>query len=323
MLDTLRMVYGAVGSRTLLDIMTTFHIYDGRLQAMDGRVVIDAACKELKGVQATVDAERFIRAAEACEGQPDLSIDAGHLVIKRKRFRAKLSLMDSTQFPKASLEVGPRWALKQKQGELLLAALASLRPFVSQDASRPWSMGVLFKAGYAYATNNVLIARVPVEFKIDATCIPVFAVDELLRIGLPPRIVQVAAGTMAFLFDDDWWLRAQTLTSPWPDVDALYAKWPRKLPKVPDGMLDAVRAVAAFVPDVKYPIIKLDAEGVRTLEGQYCASMDGFKFAPATFRVEPLVMMLEVAERCDFAKYPEKCPWEGKFMEGFIIGVRI
>jgi hypothetical protein len=320
LLDRLKLVHGAVGDRTLLDIMTAFHIYDGRLQGMNGRVAIDAECSELKGVSATVEANRFLKAIEGCEGEPTLTQEDGLLCVKHKRFRAKMKLMDSAQYPRQEVEPGKDH--KVKDGVELLEALRILRPFVSQDASRPWSMGVLLRDGFAYATNNVILLRVPVGFAVPPTVIPVFAIDELLRIGCAPDAVRLADTSLYFQFAS-FWLRSQLMATPWPDAPALFKDWPKRITKLPDGIREALAKIEQFIPDEKYPVIFLGDGGIATMEGDYSAQVEGFKLPKSAFRVEHLKLLFEVASHVEFSIYPGRCPFKGDAkVEGFIVGVK-
>jgi DNA polymerase III sliding clamp (beta) subunit (PCNA family) len=276
----------------------------------------------MQGVDATVDADRFMAAVDACDGEPDdVFVEEGLLVVKKKRYKAKMKMMDATQFPRQGYDSG--MAVRVRGGEAFLDVLRRLRPFVSDDASRPWSMGVLFQGGYAYATNNVLVARAPTGFDIEArrTVVPVFAIDELLRIGVGPLEVTRTSTALFFTFTT-WWLRSHLIETEWPDVAALFTGWKRKLPSVPNGLRDDLRRVAEFIPDKKYPVIKFSPDGIATLEGDYFAEVTDYRLPNAQFRVEPLKLLLDNATHCDFSLYPQRCPWFGNDLEGFIVGVR-
>ena len=90
-------------------------------------------------------------------------------------------------------------------------------------------------------------------------------------------------------------------------------------------LAEAVALVQPFCPDPKNPIIVLDANLVRTLDGLHSASVRGFKgnaFGHCAFRAEPLLAVLAVAERATWGSFP-RVHWRGPELDGVIVGVSI
>jgi len=319
MINTLRLVRGAVAVKDLLPVLTHFHIYGGRIQGGNGRITIDAPCPELKKFDCTVPAERFLKAVDACDGEPKLKVtDAGRLSISRGNFRSVLPLANHEDFP-----------LVEKDGQEvvndgdLLGVFRALREFVGEDASRPWACGMLLKDGYAYATNNILLGRMPCSWSSfnDPINIPSFALDELLRIGRKIQQIYLLDNAVTFALGDDIWLRSQLFEAQWPDMSKLFQPC-RGITVSPELKL-AVEKILPFCPDPKFPIIHLGAEGISTADGEMQAQVTGLELPEAIFRAEALLVALSRTNCIDLGAYPAPCPFAGEGgLEGVLVGVR-
>ncbi len=101
MLETLRMVRGAVNDRNLISVLTHVHIVDGTIYGGNGRVTIQAPFPKISDDPVTVPAKKFLQAVDACEGDPILEVAKGALTImskvrKMRRFRLPLTDHNST-----------------------------------------------------------------------------------------------------------------------------------------------------------------------------------------------------------------------------------
>ena len=318
---TLSLVRGAVSTKDLVPVLTHFHIYDGRVQGGNGRVTIDAPCSELSGFDCTVPAERFLKAVDACDGEPKLKLtDGGKLTISKSKFRATLPLANHESFPRLE-QVSESGGGAFIQMKPLLAMLRKLSAFVGEDASRPWSCGILFRDGFAWATNNVSLARVPYTSPREFV-MPGFAIDELLRMGHEPVTMMLEENSMTFSFNGDWWLRVQKLHGEWPDVSKFISD---DLPAagVDSGPLaEAVRKVLPFCPNPKIPVVQTGSEGVSTLDGEMSATCGLYELPETRFRAEPLLTVLESARYIDLSTFPGACYWRGENIDGVLVGLR-
>ena len=320
MLDTIRLVAGTVADKTLVPAFSHIHIYNGRIQGNDGKcTAIDASCEELGEVEATVPAARFLRAIDACSGEPTIAMTPTKLSIKRASFKAFLPLMPQGDYPKCE---GPETLETQVVPKGFLKALRRLAPFISEDASRPWSCSILVTNEYMYATNNVIIVRVPFVSPF-AFSIPAASVNELLRINRDPNALAQKKQTVYFLYDS-FWCRILPLSLPWPDVDKLLAKSDFDLlPPILGQLKDAVDKISHFHPDPKFPVVLFNAEGVHTMDGEHKASVDGMVLPDSRFRAEMIKRVLDVATHLDLTTYPNPCPFSGaEGLRGIIVGVR-
>jgi len=314
MKKVLNFVRGAVAEKELIPVLTHFNIEGGRIQGGNGKITIDApAPPELADMTITVPAIRFLKAVDACDEEPVMKVtEAGNLTMKRGSFRATLPLTKPEEFPSVERTEGERYAVSG-----LLPVLTRLRPFIGNDASRKWACAVLFDDEKAFATNNVLLVRSPCNIK-QRVVVPVYAIDELLRIGKEPDSVVVGETSIMFEYDDTSWMRAQLFNEDWPDVDALIKGTNEP---VPSGLIDAVNKVLPFCPDQKQPVINFGEDGVSTNEGAFSANENIGELPTGIFRAETLLLALSVAERMDLSEYPKPIPFEGNNITGVLAGM--
>ena len=322
MLETIKLVAGTVADKDLVPAFTHIHIYDGRIQGMDGRAVaIDAACPEMAGIHASVPADRFLRAVTACDGEPRISEKEGKLLIRRKSFQATLPLMAHADYPKTDAVPEDVERMPIKPG--FVGVLKRLKPFISQDASRPWTVGVQFKDGNSYATNNAILVSLPYAACPLTMRLPTVAVDELIRINQDPKEVAFFNGAFYFFYAS-FWVRVLPMIIEWPNVEDMLSKFDyASLPAIPGQLLDAVRKIAHFHPDPKFPVVLFNKEGVHTMDGNHKASVEGMELAEAKFRAEIITLVLNEAIKGDFSKWPAPMPFYGMDkLRGMVVGVK-
>ena len=317
MLNTLRFVRGAVSTKDLVPVLTSFHLYGDRMQGTNGRITVDAPCST-KITDFTVNANRFLSAVDACEGEPIISITKGDkLSVKKGSFKALIPLVDHSSFPK----IGPDKTVKL--GTELLSTLRLLRSFIGEDASRPWACGVLIKSDFIYATNNIVLCRTPFSWKHKEAVLPSFAIDELLRINQEPVGVGFSDNSITFKYEDGSWLKSTLFHNEWPDVESMLSKI-KVTTKVPEDLESNIRKVIPFCPDPKYPVIKIKGNRISTLEGEMSAEVGkcGPDDLESNFRAEPLLSVVAVATKWDLSVYPKPCPWKSDQIEGVLVGVQ-
>jgi DNA polymerase III sliding clamp (beta) subunit (PCNA family) len=315
--QTLKMVLGGVAKKTMVPILTHVRIYGGRVQGGNGKLSIDAPCPELAGLDLAVPAERLLKAVIACEGEPTFRVtDGGRLVVSRGSFRALLPTLPPENYPLAVPDCGELPALGD-----WLPALELLDPFVSTDASRPWTTGVWIGPGdWVYATNNTCLARVRNPARVEhGVILPGFALDELIRLGVEPEAATLGERSVTFLLPGGAWLRTSLVEGEWPDVEPMFH--PVGAGAVPAApVLAAARRVRPFCTDDKFPVIVLDEEGVATEEGEMSARVEGFTLPPLRWHADTLELILGVSRLVDFTASP--VTWEGDGINGVAMPLR-
>lgn len=315
MLESLRTVRGAVSTERLVPVLSHFAFRDGRVCGFNGRVFISAPAPEVE-LNVTVPARPLLTAYDAMAADGDTSdvtltlLEDGRLRISKKRQRVTLPAGPVEAFPFAD----PTRTKRQRVPKGLLALFERLRPFVGDDASRPWSASVKLQGAVAYATNNIVLvqARTPDKCPLLTAVLPVQAIDELLRIGQEPTHMTVERDACTFYLPGDAWLRTVLLHDAWPDAAGVLkaAHAGAKLIAHATGQwAQAVEAVRPFCPDPKHEVVVMEGAEIRTLEGDTSASVEGFKFPAAySFHVAPLLATLHAASHLSFAPYP-RVPW--------------
>lgn len=321
MIDLLKVIYGAVATKDIVPVLTNFCLYQslfdkkGRIQGGNGILCIDAPF-EHPVAQCAVKASKFLKAIEACNETPAFDITAtGRLSVKHGKFKAYLATLPVSDYPVVSQE-GKLIPVKSNFVEVL----SKVKPFISEDASRVWSISVLFSAGYIYATNNVIVVRVPYELEYDFDiAIPSDTVNRVLDIAELPSGCYVAETSLTLEYNK-MWLRTQLTNAQWPNVKSFFDGFKVDV-AVPADLKQAVNTVVGFCSDEKFPVIKLGAT-VSTDATDSGASIEGFDLPASSFHADQLVKVLSVATHIDFSTYPKPCLFKGNGIEGLIVGIR-
>lgn len=275
-----------------MPVLSRFCISGARIQGSNGRVVIDAPCAELKDIEALIPADRFLSAVDACGGEPLLSLtSAGRLAVKRDKFHAHLPVQPVESFPRAQ----PSDGKKVKRPTPLLPGLQRLRPFIGEDSTRPWCLTIFSDGEFAYATNSAMMARVPankLKFQL-----PVFLIDELLRIGDEPTQFAQDDHSITFFYGDAW-LRSQLIVDEWPVLTAQkLLTWDTKVKALPETLIAAIESIVPFCNDPKLPVIHFTPNGVSTAPGETQAEVQGAGWPPLAFDARNLLPMLRASSR--------------------------
>lgn len=325
MIDLLKTVFGAVATKDIVPVLNNFCLYKslfdrkGRIQGGNGILCIDAAF-EHPITECTVPANKFIKALEACSGTPAFDItETGRMSIKSGRFKAYLPTLPAADYPIAAQE-----GVLTKVTSSFLTLLRDLKPFISEDASRIWSMSVLLSTdGYAYATNNVILVRKKYELECEnEVVLPIDAVNRILDIGETPQYCFISDSSITLEYGPEMWMRSQLITERWPGVRQLFDGFKSDI-AVPVDLKDTVGKIRHFCANEKFPVIRLGT--VVSTDGEVDgASMEGFDLPESSFHADQLIKVLAVATHVDFSTFPKPCFFKGLGgLEGMIVGIRI
>jgi hypothetical protein len=203
-----------------------------------------------------------------------------------------------------------------------LTVIKTLRPFVSKDASRPWSMGVLLDNGFAYATNNIILVRQSIPWIHHPVVIPLRALDDLLAVQENPVALSSNENSVTFYYRNESWLKTQVVLAPWPDIGALLDAATIPEEPVPQSLLEDVIKVRQFCTNTKFPQVTL-GENVESDDGGDKAIVEGYALTKSVWHADHLEMVLRNATKIDFTNYPKPCSFandSGLF--GVFVGVR-
>lgn len=316
MLAELKFVMGAIAKKDFLPALTHFVIKDGKVRGFNGTLSL---CTPIPiNIECKPKAKPLVDAIGRCEDTVQLSLTpAGRLSIKSGAFRA---LVDCVQEDSPHPE--PEGDRVELNGEALLAALKAVVPFIGDDASRPWSNGVLLSGQSAFATNNVML----VEYWVASTFphvvnVPRAAVKEMVRINEAPTHAQMTESSMTFHYPNGRWIRTQLYETKWPDLSKILNAECNPQPIDP-LLFKGLDVIKPF----------LDKMGrVYFNGGQISTHIDSSEGATydvpdlqndGLYNLEMLASLDGIAQTIDFNLYPKACIFYGERLRGAIIGMR-
>ena len=318
MQDKLNIIKGGVAKKDLTPILKHLKVQNGWITSTNGRLTISTPIPELSDLDIIVPADKFITAMKACK-EPKFKITpTNKLSISDKGFKALLPLMEQTVFPT------PEMSGDAVHSEDLISVLKMLQPFIGDDASRAWSCGILLYENMAYATNNTILVRHPVQWHGPPINLPDFLVEELIRIKKEIILIKANEKSITFQLEDDVWINSSLLSTQWPNAKEIFNKMDyNNLTEIPNGLDKEVRKVIPFCSNPKFPKIIFTETGICTEEGDTEAAIEVQGLSPSSWRAEPLIIVLESGLFWDFSKYPSPCPWKGNNgLEGVIVGLK-
>lgn len=318
MLAELKFVQGAVAKKDLVPALTHFVIENGRVRGFNGTlalsspIALDIACKP--------KAAALVEAISKCEETVQLTLTAkGRLSIKSGAFK---SLVDCVEHDTSHPE--PDGERVELDGAALLGALKAIWPFVGDDASRPWSNGVLLKGQSAFATNNVTLVEYWVGNAFPHVVnVPRAAVKEMIRINEPPLYAQMVEGNnITFHYSNGRWIRTQLLVTKWPDLAKVLNVESQQAPIDP-RMFAGLKAIKNFVDKMNRVYLRpgfiathADAEEATTYDVPDLQS-------EGIYAHEMLSLLEGIVQTIDFAAYPKPCIFMGERLRGAIVGMKL
>lgn len=317
MLKELKFVQGAVARKDFLPAMTHFRIEGGHVRSFNGHMALSSPIPF--NIDCTPKADALVRAISNCEETITLSMtQAGKLRVQSGRYKAFVELIDGP-----TPHVEPAGQPVQFDGKVLLEAFKVLMNFVGDDASRPWTNGILLSGQSAYATNNVCLieywlgVQTPVVINI-----PGDAVREILRINEPPTFAQMDSNSITFHFADERWIRTQLLETAWPDLSKLLDHTCSPV-AIDPRLFDGLEFIKGFGDDVGRVYIK-DGMLRTHLEEEVGATYEADGIGIEGLYQSKMLMLLKgVATHADFGRYPLPTLFFGERLRGAIIGMRM
>lgn len=316
MLKELKFVQGAVAKKDFVPALTHFKIGNGRILGANGQISLSSPLA--LDLEACPRAVEFAKAIQSCEEEVALKMSKGNrLSIYSGNFKAHIPCT-TEPFPEITPQ-GP--IIELRPG--FLEALSIVEPFIGEDASRRWCMGVLFRGQSVFATNNVVLVEhwLEVAFPIEVN-IPAFTVRELLRIKEDPTHLQADAHSITFHYADGRWMNSVVYGTDWPDL-ARILNAPSQPQIVPQDLFQAAEKLKPFT----------DALGRLWLTpGILSTTQDNaedgaqiylpYLHATGCYNVGHLLSLADVAQMIDLSTYPAPALFFGEKVRGAIIGIR-
>lgn len=317
MLTELKFVQGAVAKKDFLPALTHFVIENGTVRGFNGMLALcspipfDIACKP--------KAESLVKAIANCTETVQLSLTpAGRLSVKSGKFKAFVDCVEG-ETPHAM----PEGEVVAIDGAALLQAFKVVSPFIGDDASRPWSNGVLLLGQSAFATNNITL----VEYWTGAPMprplnIPRAAIKEILRIDEPPVSVQLTENSITFHFTGDRWLRTQLFETKWPDLTRVLNKESKPSP-LDSRLFEALKTIKPFSDKLGRVVFKGGGKIATHDEETEGAGfeIEGFDHT-GVYQLEMLMLLQNGVTSIDWSLYPSPCMFFGDRLRGAIVGMK-
>ena len=314
MIDALKFVQGAVGKNDLAPELTHFRIQNGRITGYNGRLVLSSpiACN----IDCCPQADALVKAIKACDETAQLHMTpTGKLAIRSGSFRTHVDTL-----AEVFAGVEPAGVFVEPDGHLL-PVMEKLYEITSDDASRPWAGGILFDGQSAFATNNVVACEFWLGYFFPYRInVPRYAIKELLRIGEEPLRLQVEMNSVTFYFQGDRWMRAQLLSSEWPDIRALLDSLPRTNTPTPPALFNTLARLYPFVSKSGMLAFKQGAISTDAGDEGTTVECEGIPAGPL-FNIDMLQMLEGVATHIGFEHYPAPSPFYGEGTRGAIVGM--
>lgn len=322
--EALSFVVGAVARKEYEPELCHLLIRDQKVVAYDGLLSMSSPIPI--DLHVKPHAKDMMLAVKACESVKEpiaMSVTkAGRLSIKAGKFKAFVGCMDNESDMTRPTPQGQMIDV----GAELFDAIRILAPFMSTDASRPWSRGILISTNSCLVTNNVILierwhgAKFPIEM-----IIPAPAVEELLRIGEAPIKMQVCENSATFYFEDDRYMMTALMEGGWPTerVQARLSQ-PASPVAIPDGFFDALEMLRPFVDDERKYVYLTPTKITTHQSGEDGAEIEFATGEGTQIFTLPYLQSLDgVAAKIDFQLWPDPCLFYGPKLRGVIIGVQI
>lgn len=320
MRDEVDWITDALSSKNIAREMTHYRIQNNEIRATDGRLTAGHPFPH-DGDAFLVPGSEFEKLVRKLPGTPSLRVTEHNVILTSGTSRGMIKTLPIEQWEYPGVD-DDGW---EDAPAGLIDALRDLRPFVSDNATQAWALGVCLYHGYAYATNNIALAGVRCDELGDINAIlPVWAVDFL--VDREEGLVEWAWTDhyVAFRWDNGAWMRAQL-------IDAVF----------PEQAINMI--LQAQQAEVREPITAAFREvfkrAVELCDGAVHISNDsiGGSFGEATFKDEAALTTLEgetiwstrhlapviaVAGAWEPSLWPRPAVFKGDRLFGYVLGRR-
>lgn len=316
MLKELKFVQGAVSKKDLLPAMTHFRIEKNTVRSYNGSLALSSPIPF--DIDCIPKASTLVRAIANCNDTITLSMSNGRLRVQSGSFRAFVECIEGE-----TPHVEPQGEIVNFDGEVLLKAIQTMMPFVGDDASRPWTNGILFKGQSAFATNNVTVIEywlgVEVPFVIN---VPRNALKEMLRVNEAPTHAQIDQNSITFHYSDQRWIRTQLLVTTWPEFGKILDAESNATPVDP-RLFEGLEVLKGFGDDLGRVYIKDGVLRTQDTDGQGATfDIPGLEWT-GCFQIVMLMLLKGVATHVDFSLYPKPCLFFGDRLRGALVGLKM
>lgn len=211
MRDEVDWITDALSAKNIAREMTHYRVESGEIRATDGRLTAGHPFDHPGPF--LVPGSEFEKLVRRMPDDCTLTVKEDSIVLRSGRSSGNIKTLPVEQWSYPGIDEDG-W---QDAPEGLIDVLKKIRPFVSDNATQAWALGVALQYGYAYATNNIAIAGARIDSVGDINCIlPVWAVDFIVDRSEGLESWQWTANYVAFRWANGAWMRAQLIDSTFP-----------------------------------------------------------------------------------------------------------
>lgn len=319
MINALRFVKGSIAIKDIVPGLTHFCIENSRVKGFNGTLALsspipfDISCKP--------KADVMLKAIGNCTETIQLTLTkAGRLSIKSGPFKVNIEcIQENTPHP------DPEGERVEIDGAALLAGLKAVSPFIGQDASRKWAQGVLIRDGSLFATNNIILVQYWLGVSLPSVVnLPLSAVREMVRIGIPPLYMQLTETSVTFHYEGDRWLRTQLYSvREWPDFMKILDRASTPTP-IDTRLFDGLEVIKTLVDEVGS--IYFNGAVISThlnMDNEEGATyIVPELFDKGCYNVEMLQLLKGSVDVIDWSLYPMPAIFMKGCLRGAIVGIR-
>jgi hypothetical protein len=303
--------------------MNYYKINEDAISATDGQIT---ACTSWKwGGKFFVPGEEFEKILKRLPGDPQIVLGENSIKLKAGKFSGTIKTLPLTEWDYPGIE-NARWLLLPKAfGEVLKA----LRPFVADDDNpMKWAHCIALQNGWAFATNNVVIAGAKCSKLGDCqVLLPRPTIDFLLS-----RLDGLESWTWdetfaAFRWSNGSWMRTQLIVGAFPEkatdlVRAAIKEEPTQ-PVTPD-FLEALARVSDLADDaVLVYADRIEAVFNKAIVEEGIESKIPKDAECSIWGARFLLPALQAAKSWSPDCWPDRAPFKGPIVCGYVVGRRV
>ena len=318
MIEAIKTVKNALQKNGDLPELIHFYIKDGHILAYNGVTAISAPI-DVK-FNAAPAGQLFFKAIAKCNND-DFTMKkvSDHILITSGKLKVKVPCIpDSDLATLPTLDTGGV-VLDLPNGYPLLDILETMTQFVSDDKSKPFANGIMFKGYSCFATDNIVLAEYYSGVFFPKTMnLPAEAIREILRIGKSPVEIIATESTVRFVFDDGSWVMSKLIVHPFPEMENLLNKFDySNNSELDQCVFDDVLKISDFTDDLN--VITFEDNEIKSRDAIIETKQKGMT---GRYSAKRFLQLKGVARYMNFNNYPNPATFtNGKNVRGVIVGM--
>lgn len=320
MKDAIAWIKEGLSTKSIMPAHRFYLVKDGMIYATDGRMTCGHPFPYDKtfcagGAELDKLVSRMSGAISIELGEDDVTVKAG-------RLRGKIKTIDPKDWPYETVNEE-----RSPVPPDLMKGLRLLRPFISDNATRPWALCVRAVNDTLYATNNVTAAAIPgIELDDIDVLIPNWAIDFVLaREGVTHWSHDKAH--VGFHWSNGAWMSTRLIDGTgFPEtIEDVINKAGYATHKLTDDWKDAFNEITSLIDG--QIVLREDKMVGRSKSEAMDVEVEAFSVVPkdgeSGWSVEYLSSVVACASHFNPDTYPAPSPFRGDGIIGVIIGRRI